>query len=260
MNNLNITLLVFILFIPVLALILLGLNTLLAPHNSNEDKLSTYECGVPVISGQTRESFPIHFYLVAMLFLIFDIELLLLLPLSVSLHAVGLFGFIIAIIFFIILTIGFIVEIATGAITIIQNNNKKDNTTSLTPSQHSYGSSISFFPYPSLRGCLYRGMDGGQKNNNNPNRNIEVVLKPISTNKSILSNLHIINTRFMIFDTTHCFSIFTNIYRIIVLIIIPMITGLLLLYYFLNLFKYTGIFNEEEIINILDTMAKTHMP
>lgn len=258
MNNLNITFLVFIIFIPVLALILLGLNTLLAPHNSYEDKLSTYECGVPVISGQTRESFPIHFYLVAMLFLIFDIELLLLLPLSVSLHAVGLFGFIIAIIFFIILTIGFIVEIATGAITIIQNNNKKDNTTSLTPSQHSNGSSISFFF--KTKGFPAGGMDDEQKNNNHPHRHIEVELKPITTNKSILSNLHKINTRFMIFDSTHCFSIFTNIYRIIVLIIIPMITGLFLLYYYLNFFKYIGVFNEEEIINILDTMAKTHMP
>jgi NADH-ubiquinone oxidoreductase chain 3 len=57
----NITLLVFILFVPVLALIFLGLNTLFAPHKAYEDKLSQFECGMPVLSGQTRESFQIHF-------------------------------------------------------------------------------------------------------------------------------------------------------------------------------------------------------
>jgi NADH-ubiquinone oxidoreductase chain 3 len=133
--TLNLTLLLFILFVTSLALILLGLNALFAPHRSNEDKASTYECGVPVVNGQTRESFPVHFYIVAMLFLIFDIELVLLLPISVSLKAVNTYGFIIAIIFFIILTIGFIVELTSGAITILPN--KKDNTTntntSLTP-------------------------------------------------------------------------------------------------------------------------------
>jgi NADH-ubiquinone oxidoreductase chain 3 len=128
--TLNITLLVFILVVPVLALIFLALNSLFAPHRSYEDKLSSYECGVPVITGQTRESFPIHFNLVAMLFLIFDIELVLLLPISVSLRAVHTYGFVIAIIFFIILTIGFIVELATGAISILPANTA--NPTSLT--------------------------------------------------------------------------------------------------------------------------------
>jgi NADH-ubiquinone oxidoreductase chain 3 len=57
----NITLLVLILFVPILSLILLGLNILLAPHRSNESKLSQFECGSPVITGQTRESIPVHF-------------------------------------------------------------------------------------------------------------------------------------------------------------------------------------------------------
>jgi NADH-ubiquinone oxidoreductase chain 3 len=57
----NITLLVLIIFVPLLALILLALNALLAPHKAYEEKLSVYEAGMPVIPGQTRESFQIHY-------------------------------------------------------------------------------------------------------------------------------------------------------------------------------------------------------
>ena len=114
----NITLLVLILFVPILALIILGLNTLLAPHRAYEDKLTVFECGSPVVPGQARESFQIHFWLVAMLFLIFDIELVLLLPVSVSLSAISTFGFTIAVLFFLILTVGFCFEIGSEAISI----------------------------------------------------------------------------------------------------------------------------------------------
>jgi NADH-ubiquinone oxidoreductase chain 3 len=130
----NITLLVLIIFVPILALILLALNTLFAPHKAYEEKLSAYEAGMPPIPGQTRESFQIHFWLVAMLFLVFDIELVLLLPISVSLSQISTFGFVTAIIFFIVLTIGFIFEIGVGALSlksenknITPNQNKKDN-------------------------------------------------------------------------------------------------------------------------------------
>jgi NADH:ubiquinone oxidoreductase subunit 3 (subunit A) len=118
MNISSASLLVLLIFVPILALILLGLNTLLAPHKAYEDKLSAYESGMPVIIGQTRESFQIHFYLVAMLFLVFDIELVLLLPISVSLYSISTFGFVVAVVFFIVLTVGFILEISEGAITI----------------------------------------------------------------------------------------------------------------------------------------------
>jgi len=119
----NITLLVLIIFVPILALILLGLNTLLAPHKAYEDKLSPFECGMPVLSEQTRESFQVHFYLVAMLFLIFDIELVLLLPVSVCLSSISTYGFVVAIIFFIILTIGFVLELTSSVISIKPQNN-----------------------------------------------------------------------------------------------------------------------------------------
>ena len=112
MNNL----LFFFIFVPILAVALLALNVLLAVHRPDEAKVSAYECGFQAIVGQTRSTFQIHFYIVAMLFLIFDLEILLLFPIAVTLYQVSTFGFSIAIIFFIVLTIGFVLEIGSGAI------------------------------------------------------------------------------------------------------------------------------------------------
>ena len=114
MNNL---ILLFIV-VPVLALVLLGLNFLLSTHNPDESKVSPYECGFLGIEGQTRSTFQIHFYIVGLLFLVFDLEILLLFPLATVLYQVSTFGLSIGIIFFIVLTIGFVLEIGSGAISI----------------------------------------------------------------------------------------------------------------------------------------------
>jgi len=119
MNNL---LFIFI-FVPILAVFLLALNILLAPHRPDEAKVSQYECGFAPIPGQTRSTFQIHFMIVALLFLIFDLEILLLFPLAVSLYQVNVFGFTVGIIFFIVLTIGFVLEIGSGAIALYNNYN-----------------------------------------------------------------------------------------------------------------------------------------
>src|SRR5258708_7883605 len=71
--------------------------------------------------------FQIQFYLFAMLFLIFDLEILLLFPIAVSLYKVSSFGFSIALIFFVVLTIGFILEIGSGAISIAKTTQTKFN-------------------------------------------------------------------------------------------------------------------------------------
>jgi NADH-ubiquinone oxidoreductase chain 3 len=110
------TLLVLFLFVPILALILLALNLLLAVHRPDESKSAPYECGFSPVYGQTRSTFSIHFYIVAMLFLIFDLEILLLFPIGSTLYQVSTFGFSIALIFFFVLTIGFVLEIGSGAI------------------------------------------------------------------------------------------------------------------------------------------------
>ena len=112
------TLLILFILVPILAIILLALNLLVAPNNKDESKVSPYECGFSTIYGQTRATFSIHFYIVAMLFLVFDLEILLLFPIAVSLYQVSIFGFSIALIFFIVLTIGFILEIGSGALNI----------------------------------------------------------------------------------------------------------------------------------------------
>lgn len=114
----------FILFfiVPILVAILLLLNKLFAPQFEYTEKSSPYECGFNTLLGQTREKFQIGFYTTAMLFLIFDLEILLILPISVSLFEVSIYGFSIAIIFFLILTIGFALEIGSGIIKVSTTN------------------------------------------------------------------------------------------------------------------------------------------
>ena len=107
---------ILFIFIPFLAVLLLFLNILLATHRPDESKVSPYECGFSTIYGQTRSIFQVHFYIVAMLFLVFDLEILLLFPIAVTLYQVNIFGFSIALIFFTVLTMGFILEIGSGAI------------------------------------------------------------------------------------------------------------------------------------------------
>jgi NADH:ubiquinone oxidoreductase subunit 3 (subunit A) len=121
MNNL---LMLFIL-VPILALVLLFLNFLFSAHRPDESKISAYECGYSAIRKQNRTDFQIQFYVVAMLFLIFDLEILLLFPIAVTLYKVSTFGFSIALIFFVVLTIGFILEIGSGAISIAKTTQTK---------------------------------------------------------------------------------------------------------------------------------------
>jgi len=122
MNNL----LMLFLFVPILAFVLLFVNFLFSAHRPDESKISAYECGYSAIRKQNRTDFQIQFYVVAMLFLIFDLEILLLFPIAVTLYKVSTFGFSIALIFFLVLTIGFILEIGSGAISIAKTtpNNK----------------------------------------------------------------------------------------------------------------------------------------
>ena len=104
----NLTLLTLFIFIPILISILLLLNFILAPYKPDAEKLSLYECGFSPVYGQTRSTFHINFYIVAMFFLIFDLEILLLFPVTVSLYDIGTYGFSVALIFFFIFTLSFL--------------------------------------------------------------------------------------------------------------------------------------------------------
>ena len=112
------SLIMLLIIVPALAFLLLLLNVVLAVHKPDESKVSAYECGFISIFGQTRSNFQIHFFLVALLFLVFDLEILLLFPLAVTLYQVSVYGLVIALVFFLVLTIGFVLEIGSGAIKI----------------------------------------------------------------------------------------------------------------------------------------------
>ena len=110
------TMIVLFFFVPVLVGILLALNVLLAVHRPDTEKVTPYECGFNPIYGQVRAPFAIQYYLVGILFLIFDLEIAVLYPLAVTLYQVTSYGFWIATIFLVLLTIGFVYEFGKGAL------------------------------------------------------------------------------------------------------------------------------------------------
>lgn len=108
----------FLIFIPLLALILLFVNILLSPHNPYQEKNSAFECGFHSFLGQNRTQFSISFFIFALLFLLFDLEILLVYPYVVSAYINSLYGLIIMLIFFLILTLGFAFELGKNALKI----------------------------------------------------------------------------------------------------------------------------------------------
>ena len=91
------------------------LNFLFSPKNPDPEKLSAYECGFEPFND-SRMEFDVRFYLVAILFIIFDLEIAFLFPWAISLGKIGLLGFISMMIFLVILTVGFIYEWKKGAL------------------------------------------------------------------------------------------------------------------------------------------------
>ncbi|MEO0721352.1 MAG: NADH-quinone oxidoreductase subunit A [Pseudomonadota bacterium] len=91
------------------------LNYALAPSNPDPEKNSAYECGFNAFDD-ARMKFDVRFYLVAILFIIFDLEVAFLFPWAVSLGTIGVFGFWSMVVFLLVLTIGFIYEWRRGAL------------------------------------------------------------------------------------------------------------------------------------------------
>jgi NADH-ubiquinone oxidoreductase chain 3 len=109
---------IFFVFIPILSLILLLVNLLLANHNPYLEKTSVFECGFHSFLGQNRSQFSISFFIYGLLFLLFDLEILLIYPYIVSAYANSIYGLIIMLIFFVLLTIGLIYELGKNALSI----------------------------------------------------------------------------------------------------------------------------------------------
>ena len=106
---------VFLVVAGALALIIIAASLILARQKPDSEKLSPYECGFDPFED-SRVRFDVRYYLVAILFIIFDLEVAFLFPWAVSLGDVGLFGFWSMIVFLAVLTVGFIYEWNKGAL------------------------------------------------------------------------------------------------------------------------------------------------
>ncbi|HJU23621.1 MAG TPA: NADH-quinone oxidoreductase subunit A [Casimicrobiaceae bacterium] len=107
--------LLFILFGLALGALMLGLGRFVSPSRPDPEKLSPYECGFEAFED-ARMKFDVRYYLVAILFILFDLEIAFLFPWAVVLKDIGYFGFIAMLVFLAILVVGFIYEWKKGAL------------------------------------------------------------------------------------------------------------------------------------------------
>jgi NADH-quinone oxidoreductase subunit A len=111
-------------YLPILIFLIVGLGlgavmilagSLLGPRRPDSEKLSPYECGFEAFED-SRMKFDVRYYLVAILFIIFDLEIAFLFPWAVVLDQIGMFGFLAMAVFLAILVVGFIYEWKKGAL------------------------------------------------------------------------------------------------------------------------------------------------
>src|SRR4026208_1027737 len=95
--------------------VMVGLSKLLGPRNPTPEKLAPYECGMPAV-GDARERQSVKFYLVAMIFLLFDIEVAFLYPWAVALRDLGWSGFVQVVLFMTLLLAGYVYVWRKGAL------------------------------------------------------------------------------------------------------------------------------------------------
>jgi NADH-quinone oxidoreductase subunit A len=92
-----------------------GMSRLLGVHRPDSEKLSPYECGFEAFED-ARMKFDVRYYLVAILFILFDLEIAFLFPWAIVLREIGMFGFLAMVVFLAILVVGFIYEWKKGAL------------------------------------------------------------------------------------------------------------------------------------------------
>ena len=107
--------LLFILFGVTVGAVLLTVGSLLAPNRPDAEKLSPYECGFEAFED-ARMKFDVRYYLVAILFILFDLEIAFLVPWAVVLPAIGWFGVVAMMVFLAVLVVGFVYEWKKGAL------------------------------------------------------------------------------------------------------------------------------------------------
>jgi len=106
---------ILVLFALAFGVLLVNVNKWLGPKRPSEEKLSTYESGMEPVKT-ARERFSVKFYLVAMLFIIFDIEIVFMYPWAVKFRELGLFGFVEMMVFIGILLVGYLYILKKGAL------------------------------------------------------------------------------------------------------------------------------------------------
>ena len=112
-----------IIITPLLGLILLAINIIFALHSPYKEKNSPFECGFHSFISQNRTQFNISFFIFGILFLLFDLEILLVYPYVVSAYVNGVYGLMFMLIFFIALTLGFVFELGKGALKLTSRQN-----------------------------------------------------------------------------------------------------------------------------------------
>lgn len=116
---------IFILFVAIIALLFLVINLIFAPHNPYQEKYSVFECGFHSFH-QTRLPFNIGFFIYALVYLLLDLEVLLIFPFTVSEYVNNVYGLFVTLIFIFIITIGFVFELGKGALKISTKQNIED--------------------------------------------------------------------------------------------------------------------------------------
>lgn len=105
-------------FVSVLTLLFLILNFALAPHNPYQEKYSIFECGFHSFLGQNRTQFGVKFFIFALVYLLLDLEILIIYPFGMSSYENGVYGLLIVLIFIGIITAGFVFELGKSALKI----------------------------------------------------------------------------------------------------------------------------------------------
>ena len=108
----------FFIFVCILALIFLIVNLILAPHNPYQEKYSIFECGFHSFLGQNRTQFGVKFFIFALVYLLLDLEILVIYPYGLSSYENGIYGLVIVLLFISIITAGFVFELGKGALKI----------------------------------------------------------------------------------------------------------------------------------------------
>ena len=105
-------------FVTILTIVFLLLNFILAPHNPYQEKYSIFECGFHSFLGQNRTQFGVKFFIFALVYLLLDLEILVIFPYGISVYENGIYGLIVVLIFIGIITAGFVFELGKNALKI----------------------------------------------------------------------------------------------------------------------------------------------